>query len=127
GEGRFRSEKRDCHRFFERQLDRHDLAIDRAERLVSNRSFVELRCALQHSQLPMRRVNLLTMLELKAADFKHMTGPVIEQPDNLLVEIIDGFSVLGNVHEGWMGSGAGASALSADGEVSAGTSCSGGA
>ena len=99
-ERRGRAEKRDGHRLLQRQGAGHNFPINCAQRFLAHGPFVQPGHALKHSQFAVRRVNLLALLELEHADFEHVPGSLVQQSDNLLVEVVDGFAVLGNVHEG---------------------------
>src|ERR1044071_8086824 len=75
-------------------------------------------------------IDLFALLEFERADFEHVPGAIIEEPDNLLIEGIDGLAVLGDVHEGWGVSAAcwpTGAAPSSPGMVSVCVNCSGGA
>src|SRR3954471_14156775 len=46
-------------------------------------------------------INLLASFELGLSNVQHMPGAVVEQLDNLLVQMIDRFAMVGNIHEGF--------------------------
>src|SRR5438067_1515537 len=79
----------------------------------------------------MRRVYLLSLFQLERANFQNVPRPRVHQPHNLLVQIVDGFAVLGNVHEGSVAPAAGSSTPGATlpllADLSASVNCSGGA
>src|SRR5688500_11590553 len=101
-ERRFGTEEGNGHRFFQRQRAGHDLAIDRAQRVVADRTAIELANALQHGEFAMRHVDFLAALHFHLADFEDVTRALVEQTDNLLVEFVDRLPMIANVHaEGW--------------------------
>src|SRR5688572_18640196 len=125
GEGRFRPEEGDGHRFFKRESAGHDLAINGAQRLIRDRPGIEFADSLQDGEFAMRHVDFFAGLHFHLADFEDVARAVVEQADDLLVEFVDGLPMVADVHaEGWDsgwsfgGSGAGCSCI---------WSCSGGA
>src|SRR3954468_16088280 len=46
-------------------------------------------------------INLLASFELGLSNVQHMPGAVVEQLDNLLIQMIDRFAMVGNIHEGF--------------------------
>ena len=97
-ERRLRPEVGDGHRLFQGQSARHDFTVNGAQLVFGHRPLVEFTDALEHGAFTVRRINFLARLELEFADGEHVPRALIEQPDDLRVQPVDGLAMLGNAH-----------------------------
>ena len=105
GESGFRPEIGNGHRFFQRERAGHDLTINRPQRFVRDGPVIQFANALEDRPLTMRRVNFFAGLELDVADLRAHVRALVQQLDDLGVQLVNGFAMLGNVHdEGSLGS-----------------------
>ena len=97
GESGFRTKIGDDECFFESERAGHDFPVNRAKLLCRHRAGVEFGDAVQDSAFAMRSVDFLAALAFNFANGQDMTCALAKESDELLVELINGFAMFGNV------------------------------